>query len=136
MIPLDLLPLCAIIVDSNFLITKVNDHFTKTFGWLPEEVLGKSVNMLLPEGSREAHTKHMMEYMKNPVQKPLGEGRTMYAASKDGSLFPVEVSLVPYQDRTVVLACVVDISLSTMKQISDQIRIITTKGAEICQPPQ
>jgi PAS domain S-box-containing protein len=63
------------------------------FGYGPNELLAKSLDMLVPERMREQHAKQRAEFNSNPMTRPMGIGRDLVGLRKDGSEFPIEVSL-------------------------------------------
>lgn len=65
------------------------------FGWLPTELVGQSVEVLIPEETRSAHQRHRDAYAANPVARPMGSGLDLWGKRRDGSCFPVDVSLAP-----------------------------------------
>ncbi|MCE1247308.1 MAG: PAS domain S-box protein, partial [Firmicutes bacterium] len=141
-----------VIVDGNGKILNINGTCESLFGWGREELEGKSVEVLMPLRFHEKHVQHRSGYMENPLQRVMGKGLILSAIKKDGSEFPVEISL-SYTDTStgpLVMAHVFDIServkqeekLKEQSQIIDQIhdgiigfntnKIITSwnKGAE------
>ena len=78
-------------------INLVNKKTTELFGYSCEEILGKSVDMLLPERFRNRHRKHESNYFHSPRPRPMGIGFELYALRKDGSEFPTDISLCPCQ---------------------------------------
>jgi PAS domain S-box-containing protein len=82
-------------VDSDGRIVLLNGMVERLFGYSREELLGQSVDVLVPEGLRSSHARHRENYGRNPVIRPMGQGRELLARRKDGSWFPVEISLSP-----------------------------------------
>lgn len=74
-------------------ITDANVMVERLFGYAREELLGASVDMLLPEPLRERHRGHRSEFARHPHARPMGLGLDLVARRKDGSEFPVEISL-------------------------------------------
>jgi PAS domain S-box-containing protein len=88
-------PDAMIIVDDSGEIAIVNAQTEKMFGYDREEMLGNKIEMLLPERIREAHVGHREEFVAAPDLRPMGIGMELVGQRKDGSEFPVEISLSP-----------------------------------------
>ncbi|MBT1444154.1 CHASE domain-containing protein [Shewanella sp. JM162201] len=106
-------PSALIIADSKGIITLVNIHTEQLFGYSRDELLGQSVNMLLPAASRSAHHSHMASYLANPIAKKMSVRDELYGRTKQGRLVPIEVGLTPIHFSTgiSVLATINDISV-------------------------
>jgi PAS domain S-box-containing protein len=102
----------VIIVDRDGRISDMNRMAEATFGYERTELLRQPIEYLLPERFREGHVGHREEYMTRPRRLPLGIGRDLVARRRDGSEFPVEISLSPIASGSGmrVLALVTDIS--------------------------
>jgi len=92
------------------------------FGYRREEMLGRTVELLLPTNLRAIHCSHRRAYMSHPRARPMGAGMALTARRKDGTTFPVEISLsVTSEDGyLVILALITDIT--ERKRIEDQLR--------------
>ena len=99
-------------VDCRGAILLVNEKTEEMFGYSRQELLGHPVELLLPEGYRSAHSGHRAEYFRNPRKRPMGVGLDLTGRKKDGSEFPVEISLSHVRDgrESVALAFVTDIT--------------------------
>jgi len=93
-------------------IVAVNREVERLFGWSREELLGHSIDMLVPERFRASHPRHRAVYLEDPHSRPMGAGRELYGLRRDGSEFPVEIGLNPVRngDELMVMASIVDIS--------------------------
>jgi PAS domain S-box-containing protein len=80
-------------VDAQGLIVTANRAFETMFGWGPEELIGRSVESLMPAPFRDAHTRHRAAYFGAPRSQSMGAGRQLIGQRKDGSTFPIEVGL-------------------------------------------
>ncbi len=102
----------VIITDNRGIIDFVNTQFKNKFGYSPEEIIGKPLEQLLPERFRMKHVSYRMKYMANPNAKPMALTLDLYAQRKDGSEFPVDISLVPFEteDGMVFTAFIKDLS--------------------------
>jgi protein-histidine pros-kinase len=92
---LETAPDAMIIVDERGRIAIVNRQAEDMFGYSRAELLGHEVEMLLPEGIREHHQGHRSRYGEKPELRPMGPGLDLFGRRKDGSTFPVEISLSP-----------------------------------------
>src|SRR5262249_47476080 len=86
-------PDAAVIIDSEGRIVLVNAQTELMFGFAREELLGHDVEMLLPESVRERHVGHRTGYLDDPRTRPMGVGLELAGKRKDGSTFPVDISL-------------------------------------------
>jgi diguanylate cyclase (GGDEF)-like protein/PAS domain S-box-containing protein len=101
-----------LVVDSRGLIQDVNPRLADLFGYEREELIGRPVETLVPEGMRDAHVDYRQAYVKAPVPRPMGHERNLRGRRRDGSDFPVEVGLAPllFGGRDAVAATVRDLS--------------------------
>ena len=88
-------PDAMIIVDDAGEIAIVNGQAESMFGYDREEMLGNKIEMLLPERDRGSHVRHREDYTTEPRLRPMGIGLELIGQRKDGSEFPVEISLSP-----------------------------------------
>lgn len=86
----------CIVVDPAGMIRLANPRVEELFGWSPEELLGQSVDVLVPEMYREAHAAHRARFVADPHNRPMGVGLDLRGRHKDGTTFPVEISLSPW----------------------------------------
>ena len=80
-------------------IIDFNKYAETQFGYEKNEVLGKTVEILLPGSIHDRHVKHRHQFNKAPQNRSMGAGRDLHARKKDGTDFPVEVSLGHYNVR-------------------------------------
>ena len=88
-------PDAMIIVDEDGKISVVNEQAEKMFGYSREQMVGESIEFLLPSRVREAHIEHRNAYTESPSLRPMGLGMELQGCRSDGSEFPVEISLSP-----------------------------------------
>ena len=84
-------PNAIVMIGSTGLIEMVNAQTERVFGYTRDELLGKPVEMLVPERYRSNHPGLRTSFFANPVSRPMGAGRDLYGLRKDGSEFPVEI---------------------------------------------
>ena len=94
-------------------ILTVNPRAEEMFGYLEKELEGKAVEVLVPSKYRHSHEKLRSDYVKNPTPRQMGAGRDLEGVRKDGSTFPLEISLshLTHQDKKLIVAFVTDISV-------------------------
>lgn len=101
-----------VITDATGAIVRVNGKAEKMFGYERAELIGQAVEVLIPRRERAAHVVHRAGYMAAPRVRSMGRGLDLAGVKKDGSEFPVEVSLsfVETDDGIRAIAFVTDIS--------------------------
>ena len=106
-------PDAMVIVDASGKITLVNAQTEKLFGYKREELLGKTVENLMPDRFRGNHLGHREQYAKAPRLRMMGSGMELFGRRKDGTEFPVEISLSPFKskDGILVFSAIRDITL-------------------------
>jgi len=75
------------------IIQSINAATTRTFGYQPEELLGKNISMLMPSPYSDEHDEYLRRYLTTGVKRIIGIGREVVGKRKDGSLFPMELSV-------------------------------------------
>jgi PAS domain S-box-containing protein len=88
-------PDAMIIVDDDGAMAIVNAQAEKMFGYDRKEMLGNTIEMLLPERIRKNHIGHRQKFSQDPELRPMGTGMELVGQRKDGTEFPVEISLSP-----------------------------------------
>ncbi len=101
-----------LITDDAGLITAINPFALNEFGYTEEEVLGKRIELLIPKRYHEKHVQHHAAFLKNPAARKMGNGVELIGISKNGTEFPVEISLshYSYNGSNFVIAFIKDIS--------------------------
>lgn len=102
----------VVVMDSDGLIALLNVQIESMFGYGRDELVGRSLEMLVPARFRSGHSEFRQGYLRSPATRPMGAGRTLFARRKDGSEFAIEVGLNPISTRagSLVIATVVDIT--------------------------
>ena len=105
-------PNAMIMVDRQGRIVLVNAQTEKLFGYPRTELMGQSIEMLVPPRFRGVHPGHRESFFKNPQARSMGAGRDLFGLRKDGTEVPVEIGLNPLTtpEGAFVLAAVVDIT--------------------------
>jgi diguanylate cyclase (GGDEF)-like protein/PAS domain S-box-containing protein len=105
-------PNAIVAVDREGKIVLMNRQAEKIFGYQRKEIVGRSVEVLVPERFRAGHPEHRLWFSTKPIARPMGAGRDLYAVRKDGTEFPVEIGLNPIETEqtTLVLCAIVDIT--------------------------
>ncbi len=109
---LEAAPDAMIIIGAGGRIELINAQAEKLFGYARAELIGKNVEALVPERLQAVHQHHRNEYVDRPKVRPMGAGLQLYGRRKDGSEFPVEISLSPLEidSERVVTATVRDVT--------------------------
>jgi PAS domain S-box-containing protein len=100
------------VVDRGGHIILANDHVERLFGYTREELIGQPVEILVPEQRRKQHKSHRRGYGRSPHSRPMGVGLDLTGRRKDGTEFPIEISLSPVQGSAsgLVTAVIRDIT--------------------------
>jgi PAS domain S-box-containing protein len=107
---LDSAPDAMVIVDKGARIVLVNAQTEALFGYERSELLGREIEILVPGRFQEAHKGARDDFLIASKARPMGAGRELFARRKDGSEFPAEISLSPFQteDGTLVSSAIRD----------------------------
>lgn len=106
-------PCGMVMVDERGIIVLVNSQLERLFGYDRQELLGQSIEILVPLATRNNHSDYLAEFFADPIaSRPMGSGRDLYGQCKDGTQLAVEIALNPLtaEDHRFVLASVVDIT--------------------------
>jgi len=110
---LEIIPSAAIVMGQDGKLIGANDKCLLTFGYSMQELIGKEVELLVPERYRGKHVHHRSSYFKAPDNREMGVGRDLTGLRKDGTEFPIEIGLRPLQNdagESMVLATIIDIT--------------------------
>ncbi|MCR4336893.1 MAG: PAS domain S-box protein [Candidatus Omnitrophica bacterium] len=105
-------PHAMIMVDRQGKIVLINKMAEQLFSYLREELIGQSIEFLVPQSVRSKHQEYREAFIRNPEPRPMGAGRDLYGLRKDGTEVPVEIGLTPVEimGEIFVLASIVDIT--------------------------
>lgn len=119
---LESIPDAIAAVDEEGVIVQVNSQAEQMFGYSHQDLIGHKIEMLVPERYRGNHTTHRGDYGQKPKIRRMGAGLDLYGRRRDGSEFPVEISLSPVKSThgTLVLSAIRDIS--DRKKIEEELR--------------
>ncbi|MBW2466483.1 MAG: PAS domain S-box protein, partial [Deltaproteobacteria bacterium] len=120
---LDSTPDAMLFVNARNQITIVNAQFERIFGYKQEEIVGKTLDILVPDRYNKTHRKQVKEFFRHPKMRPMGSHYEIYARRKDGSEFPADINLSPLQteDEFLITAAVRDVT--RRKEAEEQIEL-------------
>lgn len=113
----DAAPDGILIVDAEGVIREVNRAAVDMFGHPPDELRGRPVEVLVPPEVREHHAAHRAGYVREPRPRPMGIGMELRGARRDGSLFPVEISLSPLRTDAGLYV------IATVRDLTERLRL-------------
>jgi PAS domain S-box-containing protein len=119
---LEAAPDAIVIVDRSGEMQIVNSQAEKLFGYSRAELLGQNIELLMPARFREQHPAHRNHFFSAPCVRAMGPGLELYGQRKDGSDFPLEISLslLKTEDGTLVSSAIRDIT--DRKRIENELR--------------
>jgi len=111
-------PNAMVMINAHGTIELVNAQAERVFGYTRSELVGQQVELLVPQRFAQMHPAVRNTFFHDPLSRPMGQGRDLYARRKDGSEFPVEIGLNPIEtdEGTKVLSAIVDISDRKQKE--------------------
>jgi PAS domain S-box-containing protein len=126
---LEAAPDAIIEADAEGRIVLLNPVTEKLFGYSRRELIGQPVEMLIPDEQRGKHVGNRAQYRDHPASRAMGTGLALYGKRKDGTQFPVEISLSPVKSEDGFRVTAIIRDVSDRKVIEDQLRVIQQKFA-------
>jgi PAS domain S-box-containing protein len=114
-------PDAVVIIDPEGCIAIVNQQTEALFGYPRAELVGQPVEQLIPERFWPAHVAHRTRYFTAPATRPMGAGLDLYGRRKDGSEFPVEISLSPLEADGERLATAIVRDVTERKRVQSEL---------------
>ena len=127
---LEVAPDAIIEVDGNGFITFSNTATQRLFGYSGEELLGREVDDLVPNEVRVRHAHHRANFCAHPLTRPMGSGLQLQGQRKDGTRFPVEISLSPYESAEGFRIGAIIRDVTDRVKAEEQIRALHARYAE------
>ena len=116
-------PTGIIITDAKGRIVDANAHSLGMFGYERGELVGQLMEVLLPEKLQSIHQQHRAAYAANPHARPMGLGMDLFGRKKDGTEFPVEISLGPLATRGEMLISAAVVDITARKRMEERLRV-------------
>lgn len=120
-------PDALVIVDGKGQICIVNSQAEKLFGYKRDELYGQAIEILIPHRFRDRHPAHRKTYFLDPKTRAMGAGLELYGVRKDGSEFPIDISLSPLNTGKEALATAAIRDISERKQAEEALYEINEK---------
>ncbi len=105
--------------DRDGLISTLNPRAEQMFGYSEQELRGQPVEVLIPEGARKNHIQSRQSFVTDPTPRQMGAGRDLEGLRKDGSTFPLEISLsyIQHENETLIVAFITDITVRKQNEL-------------------
>ena len=106
-------------IDDTATVLSFNQGASKMFGFQPDEVVGRNVNMLMPEPYRSEHDGYLARYARTSEAHVIGIGREVHGRRKDGTVFPMELSVTEMRQGDMVTFIGLVRDITDRKQVED-----------------
>jgi PAS domain S-box-containing protein len=119
---LEAIPDAMVVINQDGIVVQINSQTEDLFGYTRDELIGQKIEILVPERQRQTHHHHRDGFAQEPRIRRMGAGLELHGRRRDGSEFPVEISLSPVStgNGTLVLSAVRDVS--DRKRTEEQLR--------------
>src|SRR5258706_5219580 len=115
-------PSAMVAVDASGKINLMNIRAEELFGYPKEELLGRPIEMLIPDRFRGGHLNHRQGFFAQPASRAMGAGRDLFGLHKDGHEVPIEIGLTPYESSEGLFTLALIVDITARKQAEDEIR--------------
>lgn len=126
---LEAAPDALVVVNEAGEIVQLNRATADLFGYSREELLGKSIEILIPERYRAAHARHRSSYHQDLRRRPMGAGLDLFGVRKDGTEFPAEINLSPLSAAGGTLAVAAIRDISARQRLEAERTVVTRERA-------
>ena len=119
---LEAAPDAVVIIDGNGVIALVNSQTEQLFGYGRAELLGRPLEMLMPERYRGSHFAQTRAYTADPRARPMGSGLDLFGMRKDGSEFPIDVSISPLPPQKEIFIASTIRDMTSHRRLEEELR--------------
>jgi PAS domain S-box-containing protein len=120
---LDTAPDAMLVVAPDGTITFANAETERLFGYPRQELVGGSLDRLIPERFRDGHGGHLRRFFATPTRRPMGSGVQLFGRRSDGTELPIEVSLSPVHSAEGILVCAAIRDITERKRLEASVRV-------------
>jgi len=124
---LEAVPSAVLALDTQGRIALVNAATEKMFGYRREEMVGQPIAMLIPERFRQQHGGHVSGFFRKPSMRPMGAGLDLVALRRDGSEFPIDISLSYFETTEGVLGISFVSDITEQKDNQRELQALTAR---------
>lgn len=126
-------PIALVMVDRDSRITTLNTSAEVLFGYRRNELLGSSIDVLVPKESRAQHVHHRRAYLQAPTERLMSRAKELSGRRKDGSLVPLDVSLSPVETDEGLAVLVTIIDLTERRRAETELRESETRFRQMAE---